>query len=93
MSLSVDPVARLENFPRRPVEQWIIKRASFDPTNTFTPGEIVITSDIAGTMYFYSCVMGSYITSCGYRNVQLIKTIRHFPSHNYQVGFMPVAIW
>jgi hypothetical protein len=92
MATSINLSSQIDNLSLHPVEQDVISRASFEPTNTFAPGELVITPSLRGTSYFYSCVTSSYLTQVGSRQLLMFWTVRHFPSRNCTVGFTPGTI-
>jgi hypothetical protein len=81
-------MSTLSNLPTQLVPQKIVKDASFDPSNTFQRGELVITPNIAGTFYMYSCVEDLYVS----QNRKMVGIRRNYPSPNFPVGFEPGSV-
>ena len=99
----VQPMQRLEsnqekidkcvaNLPKKPASAEFLKTVSFDENNNFQIGEIVLTPNVSGRSYWFSCV-----TSLGYDlsfNPPLprIGVKRNFPSPGYSASFGPRSV-
>lgn len=84
-------MTKLESLPTR-VDAETVKNANFNANNNFQVGEIVITPNISGSQYFYSCVTGMRYDMSFPTPTLIIQIKRNHPLRNYSVGFAPGAI-